>query len=184
MIQLKNSGANVFLNVTTPKFAAQAIRKAAEIDWKPVHYLNNVSDSIGGVMQPAGFENGQGIIVAQFRKDVTDPHWAKSPDVVAWRAFMAKYMPGADLKDNNHVYGYAVTTTLVEVLRRCGDDLTRQNVMRQAARLKDLEIPLLLPGIKVNTGPTDFYPLQSMQLARFEGESWKLFGSILSNESR
>ena len=184
IIQLKNSGANVFFNVTTPKFAAQAIRKAAEIGWKPVHYLNNVSDSIPAVMRPAGFDNSQGIFVAQFRKDVFDPQWSSGADVAAWRDFMARYMPGADLADNNHVYGYAVTTTLVEVLHRCGDTLTRQNVMRQAASLANLEIPLLLPGIKVNTSPTDFYPLQSMQLARFEGESWKLFGPIIANESK
>ncbi|MDX2203310.1 MAG: ABC transporter substrate-binding protein [Hyphomicrobiaceae bacterium] len=184
MIQLKSSGANVLFNITTPRFAAQAIRKAAEIGWKPAHYLNNVSDSISSVMRPAGFENGQDIIVAQFRKDVTDPQWAAAPDVAAFHAFMAKYMPGADLADNNHVYGYAVTSTLVEVLRRCGDDLRRANVMRQAAGLRNLEVPLLLPGIRVNTSPTDFYPLQSLQLARFEGERWKLFGPVISSESR
>ena len=157
MIQLKNSGANVFFNITTPKFAAQAIKKAAEIGWKPVQYLNNVSDSIGAVMKPAGFDNGQGIIVAQYRKDTTDPQWASSPDVVAWKAFMAKYMPSADPKDNAHVYGYAVSFTLEQVLKQCGDDLTRANVMKQAASLRELEVPLLLPGIKVNTSATDFY---------------------------
>jgi branched-chain amino acid transport system substrate-binding protein len=183
MIQLKNSGANVFFNITTPKFAAQAIKKAAEIGWKPVHYLNNVSDSIGAVMKPAGFDAGQDVIVAQYRKDTTDAQWANSPDVVAWKAFMAKYMPGGDLKDNGHVYGYAVSFTLAEVLKRCGDNLTRENVMKQAASLKELEVPLLIPGIKINTSATDFYPLQAVQLARFKGEGWQLFGSVISNES-
>jgi branched-chain amino acid transport system substrate-binding protein len=183
MIQLKNSGANVFFNITTPKFAAQAIKKAAEIGWKPVHYLNNVSDSIGAVMKPAGFDAGQDVIVAQYRKDTTDAQWANSPDVVAWKAFMAKYMPGGDLKDNGHVYGYAVSFTLAEVLKRCGDNLTRENVMKQAASLKELEVPLLIPGIKITTSATDFYPLQAVQLARFKGEGWQLFGNVISNES-
>jgi branched-chain amino acid transport system substrate-binding protein len=184
LIQIKNAGANVLFNVATPKFAAQAIRKVAELEWKPAHYLNTSSDSISAVMKPAGVENGQGIIVAQFRKDVNDPQWADAADVAAWHAFVAKYMPGADLADSNIAYGYAVTATLIEVLKRCGDDLTRANVMRQAASLQNLEIPLLLPGIRVNTSPTDFSPIQSMQLARFEGESWKLFGPILSSESK
>lgn len=184
LIQIKNAGANVLFNVSTPKFAAQAIRKVAELEWKPAHYLNTSSDSISAVMKPAGVENGQGLIVAQFRKDVNDPQWANAADVVAWHAFVAKYMPGADLADSNIAYGYAVTATLIEVLKRCGDDLTRGNVMRQAASLQNLEVPLLLPGIRVNTSPTDFSPIQSMQLARFEGESWKLFGPILSSESK
>jgi branched-chain amino acid transport system substrate-binding protein len=184
MIQLKNSGANVFFNITTPKFAAQAIKKAAEIGWKPVHYLNNVSDSVGAVMKPAGFENGQGILVAQYRKDATDDQWAASPDIVAWKAFMAKYMPGADLKDAGHVYAYAVSATLHEVLKRAGDELTRENIMKQAASLKSLDVPLLLPGIKVNTSATDFYPIQAVRLARFKGETWELFGEIQSNEAQ
>jgi branched-chain amino acid transport system substrate-binding protein len=182
MIQLKNSGANVFFNITTPKFAAQAIKKAAEIGWKPAHYLNNVSDSVGAVMKPAGFENGQGIMVAQYRKDATDPQWANSADFKAWKAFMDKYMAGVDQKDAGTVYGYSVTHTLIEVLKRAGDDLTRENVMKQAASLKDLEVPMLLPGIKVNTGPTDFYPIQAVRLSRFKGETWEVFSDIISNE--
>jgi branched-chain amino acid transport system substrate-binding protein len=183
MIQLKNSGANVFFNITTPKFAAQAIKKAAEIGWKPAHYLNNVSNSVGAVMKPAGFEAGQGILTAYYVKDATDPQWAKSPDMVAWNEFMDKYMPQADKKSAFHVYGYAVSATLAEVLKKCGDDLTRANVMKQAASLKNLEAPLLLPGIKINTSATDFYPIQSVQLARFKGETWELFGDVLSSES-
>jgi len=183
MIQLKNSGANVFFNITTPKFAAQAIKKAGEIGWKPVHYLNNVSDSIATVMRPAGFEAGQGIMVAQYRKDATDAQWTDLPDYKAWKAFMDKYQPGVDQKDASTVYGYAVTYTLVEVLKKAGDNLTRENIMKQAANLKDLEVPMLLPGIKVNTSPTDFYPIQAVRLARFKGETWELFGDIISHES-
>ncbi|RTL71876.1 MAG: branched-chain amino acid ABC transporter substrate-binding protein [Hyphomicrobiales bacterium] len=184
MIQLKNSGANVFFNITTPKFAAQAIKKAAEIDWKPVHYLNNVSSSFGAVFKPAGIEASQGILLALYRKDASDPQWANSPDIVAWKAFMAKYMPGADIRDDGHNYGFSVANTLVEVLKRCGDNLTRENVMKQAASLQGFEAPMLLPGIKINTSPTDFYPIQSVQLGRVKGESFELFGQILSNESK
>ena len=183
MIQLKNSGANVFFNITTPKFAAQAIKKAAEIDWKPAHYLNNVSASIGAVIKPAGFEASQGIITAQYIKDATDKRWATSSDMIEWNKFMDKYMPQGDKSSTFPVFAYAVSSTLVEVLKKCGDTLTRENVMRQAASLTSLEVPLLLPGIKVNTSPTDFYPIQSVQLQQLKGESFELFGQILSNES-
>lgn len=183
MIQLKNSGADVFFNITTPKFAAQAIKKAAEIAWKPVHYLNNVSSSFGSVLKPAGIENSQGIMVALYRKDANDPQWASSPDVVAWKAFMAKYMPNGDVRDDGHNYGFCVAHTLLQTLKQAGDNLTRENVMKEAANLKGFESPLLLPGIKVNTSPTDFYPIQSVQLARVKGESFELFGNVLSNES-
>jgi len=183
MIQLKNSGANVFFNITTPKFAAQAIKKAAEIGWKPVHYLNNVSSSFGAVFKPAGIEASQGIILALYRKDPADPQWANSPDIVAWKAFMAKYMPQADLRDDGHNYGYAVANTLVEVLKNCGDNLTRENVMKQAASLKGYEAPMLLPGIKINTSSTDYYPIQAVRLARINGESFELFGEVQSNEN-
>ena len=183
MIQLKNSGANVFFNITIPKFAAQAIKKAAEIGWKPVHYLNNVSSSFASVLKPAGIEASQGIILALYRKDVTDPQWQGSPDVVAFKEFMAKYMPTASMSDDLHNYGYAVTHTLIEVLKRCGDNLTRDNIMKQAASLQGFDNPLLLPGIKVNTGATDFYPIQAVRLARVKGESFELFGDVLSSES-
>ena len=183
MIELKNSGANVFFNVTTPKFAAQAIKKAAELGWKPAHYLNNVSASIGAVIKPAGFDNAQGIITAQYLKDATDPQWKGSADMIAWNAFMDKYMPQADKTNSFHVTGYAVTATLVEVLKRCGDDLTRANIMKQAASLKDLDVPMLLPGIKINTSPTDFYPIQAVQLSRLEGQVFKAFGNVISNDN-
>jgi branched-chain amino acid transport system substrate-binding protein len=182
MIQLKSSGANVFFNITIPKFAAQAIKKAAEINWKPIHYLNNVSSSFGAVFKPAGIEASQDIILALYRKDPADPQWANAPDIVAWKAFMAKYMPQADLRDDGHNYGYAVANTLVEVLKKCGDDLTRENVMKQAASLKGFEAPMLLPGIKINTSATDYYPLQAVRLARVKGESFELFGDVISNE--
>lgn len=183
IIALKNSGANVFFNITIPKYAAQAIKKAAEIGWKPAHYLNNVSSSVGAVMKPAGFENGQGILTAAYIKDPTDPQWAKSPDMIAWNEFMDKYYPGGDKKSTFPAYAYAVTSTLVEVLKNCGDNLTRENVMKQAASLKALEVPLLLPGIKINTSATDFYPIQSVQMSRFKGQTFELFGDVLSNEA-
>lgn len=183
MIQLKNSGANVFFNITTPKFAAQAIKKAAEIGWKPVHYLNNVSSSFATVFKPAGLEASQGIMIALYRKDANDPQWAASPDVVAWKAFMAKYQPGVDIKDDGANYGYAVAHTLIETLKRCGDNLTRENIMKQAASLKNLENPMLLPGIQINTSATDFYPIQAVRLGRVKGQSFELFGDVLSSES-
>jgi len=183
IIALKNSGANTFFNITTPKFAAQAIKKAAEIGWKPAHYLNNVSSSVGAVMKPAGFESGQGILTAAYIKDPTDSQWAKDADMTAWNGFMDKYYPGGDKKSTFPAYGYAVTSTLVEVLKRAGDNLTRENIMKQAASLKAVEIPLLVPGIKVSTSPTDFYPIQSVRLSRFKGETFELFGDVLSNEA-
>lgn len=183
MIQLKNSGANVFFNITTPKFAAQAIKKAAEIEWKPVHYLNNVSSSFGSVFKPAGIEASQGVMLALYRKDPNDPQWKDAADVKAWREFMAKYMPNSDIRDDSHNYGYSVSNTMIEVLKKCGDTLTRENVMKQAASLKGYEAPMLLPGIKINTSATDFYPLQSVRLGRVKGESFELFGEVLSNES-
>ena len=183
MIQLKNSGANAFFNITTPKFAAQAIKKAAEIGWKPAHYLNTVSSSVGAVMKPAGFEAGQGILTAAYIKDPTDQQWAKSPDMVAWNAFMDKYLPQGDKKSSFHAYGYAVSASLVEVLKKCGNDLTRENVMKQAASLKGLEVPLLLPGIKINTSATDFYPIQSVRMQRFKGETWDVYGEVISAEA-
>jgi branched-chain amino acid transport system substrate-binding protein len=183
VIALKNSGANAFFNITTPKFAAQAIKKAAEIGWKPAHYLNNVSASVGAVLKPAGFENSQGILTAQYIKDPTDPQFASSPDMIAWNAFMDKYYPGGDKKSTFPAYAYAVTATLVEVLKKAGDNLTRENIMKQAASMKGVEIPLLLPGIKVSTSATDFYPIQSVQMSRFKGDTFERFGDILSAEA-
>jgi branched-chain amino acid transport system substrate-binding protein len=183
IIQLKNSGANVFFNIATPKFAAQAIKKVGELGWKPAQYVNNVSASVGSVMKPAGFDNAQGVITAAYLKDPTDPQWAKDKDFLGWKEFMTKYNPKANLSDASTVYGYAVAHLMEVVLKQCGNELTHANVMKQAANLKNVELPMLLPGIKVNTSPTDFYPLQSVQLSRFKGTTYELFGKVLSNEA-
>jgi branched-chain amino acid transport system substrate-binding protein len=182
ILQLRNSNANVFLEITTPKFAAQAIKKVAEVGWKPAHYLVSVAASLGAVIRPAGFQNAQGIITAQYVKDVTDPRWADAPDYIAWKAFMDKWNPTANPLEGSNVTGYASAVTLVQVLKQCGDELTRENVMRQAANLKDLEIPLLLPGIKLNTSPTNFRPIRSVRLAKMVDEHWVVFGDLLTRE--
>lgn len=184
IIQLKSSGANVFFNHTAPKFAAQAIRKAHELGWKPTHYLNTVSSSFSSVLRPAGIEASQGLLLALYRKDVADPQWANDEDVKAFRAFMAKYMANDDVRQDLHNYGYAATHTLIEVLKRSGDDLTRANIMRQAASLKGFAAPLLMPGITVNTSPTDYFPIQSMRMARVKGESFELIGELISYEAK
>ena len=182
VVKLKSLGADVFFDVTTPKFAAQAIKKMAEIEWKPVHFLNNVSVSIGGVMKPAGFENAQGIISSIYFKDPTDPQWKDDPAMKAWNAFLDKYYPDANRADGSVMYAYIVAQGLVHVLKNCGDDLTRTNIMKQAASMRDFEPLGLLPGIKVNTSPTDFAPLSQLQLMRFKGESWELFGDVISSD--
>jgi branched-chain amino acid transport system substrate-binding protein len=183
IIQLKDSGANVFFNVSAPKAAAQGIRKAAEIDWKPTHYLNNVSASVAAVMKPAGYDNAQGIITAAYIMDATDKQWDDNAEMKAWRAWMDKNMPSANKADANHIYGYAVAALMTETLKRCGDDLTRANLMKQAASFQKFRVPLLLPGITVSTSPTDFYPIQAVQLQRFKGETWELFGDVMHAES-
>ncbi len=183
VIQLKDSGANVFFNVTAPKASAQAIRKAADIDWKPVHYLNNISASVAAVMKPAGFDNAQGIITAAYIMDATDKKWDDNEEMKAWRAWMDKHMPQANKADANHIYGYAVAVLMTETLKRCGNDMTRANLMKQAASFQKYRLPLLLPGITVNTSPTDFYPIQAVQLQRFKGETWELFGEVMHAES-
>jgi len=183
IIQLKDSGANVFFNIATPKFAAQAIRKAAEIDWKPAQYMTNVSASVAAVLKPAGFENAQGIITAAYLKDPTDKKWDNDEEMKTWRAWMDKWMPGANKGDANYVYAYSVAFLMHQTLKNCGSELTHANVMKQAASFNKLRVPLLLPGITVSTSATDFYPIQSVQLERFKGESWELFGEIMSAES-
>jgi branched-chain amino acid transport system substrate-binding protein len=180
IINLQSSGADVFVIAATPKFAAQAFRKAYDIGWKPVEYVTNVSLSIGAVLKPAGFEKCIGAMTGAYGKDPTDPKWKDDPGLNIWREFMAKYMPGADVTDNNHVYAYGVGTTLVQVLKQCGNDLSRERIMKEAANLKDLELPTALPGIKINTSPTNFYPIRQMQLSRFTGTTWELFGDVLS----
>jgi len=184
IVNLKASGANVFFNVTTPKFAAQAIKKAAEIDWKPLHLLNNVSQSVGGVLKPAGLENSKGILSSYYLKDATDPAWKEKDDAgyKAWLTFMDKYFPDGDKTSSFTVYGYTVAQTLVQALKQCGDDLTRENVMKQASNLKNLELGMLLPGIMINTSPSDFYPIEQMQIQRFTGERWEALGPVMSGE--
>src|SRR5438445_1610934 len=182
IVKLKSTNADVFFNVTTPKFAAQAIKKMAEIEWKPLHFLNNVSSSIGSVMKPAGFENSQNIISSNYLKDPTDPQWKDDAGMKAWNAFLDKYYPEANRADLSVMYAYTVTQGLVHVLKNCGDNLTSENIMKQAASIKDLELGGLLPGIKVNTSATDFAPLSQLQLMKFKGEGWELFGEILSGD--
>jgi branched-chain amino acid transport system substrate-binding protein len=183
IIQLKAADANVFFNIATPKFAAQAMRKVADLGWKPAQYVNNVAASVGTVMKPAGFDNVQGILTASYVMDPTDPTWANHPDLVEFKAFMAKYHPTAHIADLGNVNGYTVSYLMAETLRRCGDELTRANVMKQATGFQKFRVPMLLPGITVSTSPTDYYPIQAVQLARFKGQTWELFGDILSAES-
>jgi branched-chain amino acid transport system substrate-binding protein len=182
IVKLKATGADVFFNITTPKFAAQAIKKNAEIGWKPLHFLNNVSASIGSVMKPAGFENGQDIISSQYFKDPTDPQWKDDTAMKAWNDFLDKYYPEANRADGSVMYGYIVAQGLVHVLKACGDNLTRENIMKQAASIRELELGGLLPGVRVNTSPTDFAPLAQLQLMRFKGDTWERFGEILSGD--
>ena len=183
IIQLKDSGADVLFNDAAPKAAAQAIRKVADLGWKPAHYLANVAASVASTLKPAGLDNSKGIITAAYLKDPTDPQWVNAPDFVEWKAWMTKYNPQGNLADASYTYAYAVSATMRHVLTRCGDLLTRENLMKQAASMRDLVVPILLPGIKINTSPTDFYPIQSVQLQRFDGETWRLFGDVLSNEA-
>lgn len=178
MAKLKASGADVFFNVTTPKFAAQAIKKNAEMGWKPVHYLNSVSSSAGSVMIPAGAENGVGVISSFYLMDPTDPQWADNEGFKKYKAFLEKWDKDANIKNNLHVSGYAHAMTLHQVLKQAGDNLTRKNIMKEAANLKDFEVGVLMPGIKVNTSPTDFYPVENKQLGRWNGKSWELFGPV------
>ena len=177
MNSLKASGADTFFNITTPKFAAQAIKKAAEIGWKPTHYLNQVSASVGAVLTPAGLGNSVGIISTQYFKDPTDPQWLNDPAMNEWREFMKKYYPSGDLNDAFNVYGPLVAQTLIQALKQAGNDLTRANVMKQAASL-DMTLPLLLPGVNVKTSADDFYPIEREQLVRFDGKAWVRFGKV------
>jgi ABC-type branched-subunit amino acid transport system substrate-binding protein len=180
IVKLKSSGADVFIDIATPKFAAQAIKKVAEIDWKPLHFLNNVSASVGSVIKPAGVQNAQDIISAAYMKDASDPQWDNDPGMKEFYAFMAKDFPEGDKLDQSTVVGYGVAQTLIQVLKQCGDNLTRDNIMKQAANLKDFRTEVMLPGIKIDTSPTDFAPISSLQLMKFKGERWNLFGDVIS----
>jgi branched-chain amino acid transport system substrate-binding protein len=182
ILNLKASGADVFVDLSIPKFAAQAIKRAAEIEWKPVHFLNSVSSSITATIKPAGFDNAQGIITAEYLKDPTDPQWKDDPEIKTWNAFLDKYYPEANRADAFVIYGYAVAQSMVQVLKRCGDDLTRANVMQQAASMHDAVVAGLLPGVKINTSPTDFAPISQLQLAKLKGDTWERFGDIISSD--
>ncbi len=180
IVKLKSTGADVFMNITTPKFAAQAIKKVKEIEWNALHILNNVSASVGSVLKPAGFENSQDIISAAYLKDVSDPQWKDDAGMKQFLDFMAKDFPEGDKLDGGTAVGYSVAQTLAQVLKQCGDDLTRANVMKQAASLRDFRLGMLLPGITINTSATDFAPISQLQLMRFKGEKWDLFGDVIS----
>ena len=183
VVKLKASGADVFLSITTPKFAAQAIKKAAEVNWHPVHIISNVSASVGGVIEPAGLEISQGILSASYTKDGSDPQWNADDGMKRFYNFVAQYDPKANKLDAGVVFGYAAAQTMVKVLQMCGDDLTRENVMKQAASLKDFEPDTLLPGIKINTAPDNFAPIEQLQMMRFKGKKWELFGDVISSET-
>ncbi|WP_375778118.1 ABC transporter substrate-binding protein [Bradyrhizobium sp. ma5] len=182
IVKLKTANADVFVDLTSPRFAALAIRKVAELGWKPMHFISSVSGSIGSVLQPAGLDNAKGLLSTAYTKDPSDPLWKDDPKMIKWNAFMDKYMPGVNKADQGYVSSYMATQTLVEVLRRCGYDLSRANVMRQAANLRDFEVDVLLPGIKVNTSATDFFPVEQLQMRRFDGRVWELFGPVMNGE--
>jgi ABC-type branched-subunit amino acid transport system substrate-binding protein len=179
IVTLKGSGADTLLNFSTPKAAAQAIRKVHDIGWQPLHFVANVGSSVASVLKPAGLDKSVGLLTAAFLKDPTDAQWRNDAGYKDWMAFMKQYYPEGDLADFYNVYAYGLAQTLVHVLKQCGDELTRENVMRQAANLKNLELPMLLPGVKINTSPTDFYPIEQMQLQRFDGKQWILFGDLI-----
>ena len=181
VVQIRGANPDIFINVTTPKFAAQAIRKIAELSWHPVHFLTNVSVSVGSVMKPAGYENGQGILSAAYLKDPRDPEWKNDFAMSEWRAFMTRWYPEGDQDDAANVFAYGVAKGLEQVLKQCGDDLTRENVMQQAANL-NFEIGIYLPGTRIKTSPTDFAPLEQLQMMRFKGETWERFGPVMSGE--
>jgi branched-chain amino acid transport system substrate-binding protein len=182
IVQLKASNADTFVNIATPKFAAQAIRKVADLGWKPVHYLNNVSSSIGSVLTPAGLDKSTGVITAQYVKEVDDPAWKDDPAIKAYLAFMKKYFPEGNPSDNLSVYAYSVSRTVEQVLKQCGDTLTRDNVMKQAAALKGYRVDTLLPEVLITTGANDYAPIQAVQLAKFNGKTYERFGKVLSSE--
>jgi branched-chain amino acid transport system substrate-binding protein len=176
---LQGTGADVLICATAPKQAAQAIRKVHDLNWHPMFIMTNVSISVGSVMQPAGMQNGVGIITSGWLKDNTDSAWANDAGMNEWRGFMAKEMPGADLTDNNYVYGYTASKVMLHVLQACNGDFSRENVMRQATSISVLEVPTLLPGIKVSTSPTNYHPIRAMQLQKWDGKTWVRFGEII-----
>ncbi|KRQ00180.1 ABC transporter substrate-binding protein [Bradyrhizobium sp. DASA03076] len=182
IVKIKAANPDVLMIYTTPKFGAQTIKKTAELGWKPLQIITNVSASVGSVMKPAGFEASQGVLSAAYAKDGADPRWNDDPGMKKWAEFLDKYMPGADKTDASIVYGYGAAQTLAKALEQCGDDLTRANLMKQAASLKDFAPDTLLPGVKINTGPNDFAPISQLQMQRFKGEKWEQFGEILNGD--
>jgi len=180
IVTLQGAGVDTLVTAATPKFAAQTIRKVYDIGWKPLHFVTNVSSSVGAVMQPAGFEKGVGVITAGYGKDPTDPTWKDDPGMNQWRDFMKKNLPDADLTDANYVYAYGVSLTMLQVLKQCDGDFSRENVMKQATNLHDLELPTGLPGINLNTSPTNYHPIRQMQLQKWDGKTWVRFGDIIS----
>ena len=181
VVQIKTANPDIFINIATPKFAAQAIKKLGELKWPPIHFLTNVSVSVGSVMKPAGYDNSQGILSAAYLKDPKDPQWKTDAGLNEWRTFMTKWYPEGDQEDAATVFGYGIAQGLEQVLRQCKDDLTRANIMKQAANL-NFEIGIYLPGTRIKTSPTDFAPLEQLQMMRFKGESWELFGPLMSGE--
>jgi branched-chain amino acid transport system substrate-binding protein len=182
IVKLKASGADVYFSMTTPKFSAQSIKKVAEIGWKPMYFQSNVGASVGSVLQPAGFENAQGILSAAYAKDGADAQWDNDEGMKKFYAFLAKYAPEANKADGSVVFGYGQAQTMVQVLKQAGDNLTRENIMKQAASLKDFAPDTLLPGVKINTSATDFYPIEQLQMMRFKDQKWDLFGPVISGE--
>jgi branched-chain amino acid transport system substrate-binding protein len=182
VIGMKAAGVDVFVNTAIPKFAAQAIRKVAEIEWKPLHVLSSIGASVAATLKPAGLENAKDLVTDLYLKDPTDPQWKDDQGYKDWVAFMDKYYPEGDKTDAGNVYAPSVSQTVVQVLKQCGDELTRENVMRQAANLHDFTVPMLLPGITINTSPTDFAPIKQIQMARFDGERWRLFGPLITGK--
>jgi len=180
VIALQGAGADTFINITTPKFGAQAVRKAWDSGWKPLHIINNVSASVGSVLVPAGLDKSVGLITVQYYKDPNDPQWKDDPAMLEWRAFMGRYYKEGDPKDASNLYAYITAQTMVQILKQCGNDLTRENVMKQAANLKNFKSNLLLPGMSINTGPNDYYPIEQAQLAKFTGTLWQGFGELIS----
>jgi branched-chain amino acid transport system substrate-binding protein len=179
IVALRDGGASALVTAATPKFAAQAIRRVSDLGWRPLHCLSYTSSSIAAVMEPAGVARGTGIVTAMFVKDSTDPAWANDPGLNEWRAFMARYMPEGDLKEGFFIYAYAVGQTLLQVLQQCGQDVSRVNIMRQATSLKGFVAATLLPGIALDTSPTNYRPIRQMQLARWTGGTWERFGDII-----
>ena len=184
ILTLQGSGADTFINITTPKFSAQSVRKAWDSGWKPLHIINNVGASVGSVLVPAGLDKSVGLLTMQYYKDPNDPQWKDDPAMLEWRGFMGRYYREGDPKDASNLYAYVTAQLMVQILKQCGNDLSRENVMKQAANLKNIKLPLLLPGMSVNTSPTDYFPIEQGQLARFTGQLWQGFGELISTDAR